>query len=232
MDTTNTRIRRWPACLWAILACLLVTASCKAQTNTDVTLPISICKDQSYALCSGRSCFTYNSVAYCTCDVLNGNSISQSLAYGPVGDQTSVCQINAAGPPNGYVVSTFSLRPSLINPTGNQALYTCPRTSTVSYAKCDGAICFTSPSGKSFVGSPVGGSQVICTCPITQANLLTGVQFIGPYPCQKSFFDVCSSSVNSNTNGGTVYSASPIGSEALNNLLLTGTLPVLNQCTE
>ena len=145
-----------------------------------------ICKNQTYALCAGARCFVYNNVAYCTCNVLNGDSVSQPLTY----DNSNVCSVNAEGVNNGYMVSTFSLPTSIVAPSGNQALYTCPRTSIAAYAKCDGGICFTSTTGNSFPGSntPLGNNQIVCSCPITRANPILGLQIIGPYPCQASFF--------------------------------------------
>ena len=81
-----------------------------------------ICPDQTYALCAGASCLVFNDVAYCTCDVLSGDSLSWPLSY-PCGN---VCTVNAQGAGNGFVVSTFSLPTSIVVPSGTQALYTCP----------------------------------------------------------------------------------------------------------
>ena len=48
-----------------------------------------ICHDQTYALCAGARCFVFNDVAYCTCDVLEGNSISAPFKY----DSSNVCSL-------------------------------------------------------------------------------------------------------------------------------------------
>jgi len=40
-----------------------------------------ILENQTYALCATASCFTYNQVLYCACDVLRGDSISLPLEF-------------------------------------------------------------------------------------------------------------------------------------------------------
>jgi hypothetical protein len=153
----------------AVLAALALTAGGPARSADDSTAdflagllsrhkPV-ICRDQTYALCAGASCFVFNDVAYCTCNVLEGNSISTPFNY----DSSNVCSLNAEGVNNGYMVSTFSLPPSIVAPSGK--LYVCPRTSVADYAKCDGGICFTSTTGKSSPGSntPLGDNQIACS---------------------------------------------------------------------
>ena len=80
----------------------------------------------------------------------------------------NVCTVNAQGAGNGFVVSTFSPPPSILAPSGNQALYTCPpRTSAGFYAMCDGGICFTSTEGQSLPGlGKLGKEQIVCSCPV------------------------------------------------------------------
>ncbi|MEA2778512.1 MAG: hypothetical protein QOK29_56, partial [Rhodospirillaceae bacterium] len=129
-----------------------------------------ICKGQTYALCAAASCFVFNGLAYCKCDVKWGDSISLPFHFGRDED---VCTVNAEGPKNGYMVSTFSVPDSVVSPGGNQALYTCPAgTSDGAYAQCDGGMCFTSTEGKSFPGfsKPLDRNQIVCSCPITVAN--------------------------------------------------------------
>ena len=187
-----------------------------------------ICPDQTYALCAGASCFVFNDVAYCTCDVLKGDSISAPFKYNG-GD---VCSVNAEGANNGYMVSTFSLPESIVAPSGDQALYICPRTSRASYAKCDGGICFTSTSGGSFPGSntPLGNNQIVCSCPVERANPIQGLEIIGPYPCQEAFFRYCDPVVANSDNGSTLYDGTSIGSTATGIRLLYGGVPPLNTC--
>ena len=80
------------------------------------------------------------SVAYCKCDVEDGDSISLPFEV----DGEDVCDVNARGPANGYMVSTFSL-PDAVVEDGPLALYTCPAgSSDGAYAQCDGGLCFTS----------------------------------------------------------------------------------------
>jgi hypothetical protein len=78
-----------------------------------------ICENQTYALCAGASCFVFNDVAYCTCKVKKGRSISASFKY----DGGNICTLNAEGPYNGYMASTFSLPPGLAaGPGADKAL--------------------------------------------------------------------------------------------------------------
>jgi hypothetical protein len=187
-----------------------------------------ICRDQTYALCAGASCFVFNDVAYCTCDVLKGDSISAPFNY----DSSNVCSVNAEGVNNGYMVSTFSLPESLVAPSGNQALYACPRSSLAAYAKCDGGICFTSSTGRSFPGSntPLGDNQIMCSCPIERANPIQGLEIIGPYPCEESFFQNCDRTVANKDTGSTLYDGTSIGSTEIGTRLLYGSVPPLNTC--
>ena len=105
--------------------------------------------NQTYALCAVASCFVFNDVAYCKCDVKFGDSISLPFEYD---DGQDVCTVNAEGAANGYMVSTFSVPDSILKPNGDQAMYTCPPVSDGAYAQCDGGICFTSSEGQSFPG--------------------------------------------------------------------------------
>ncbi len=226
--------------LAALTVALMLTAGGSARAADDGADPLAgllaqntpvICRNQTYALCAGASCFVYNNVAYCGCDVLSGDSLSRPLSY----DNSNVCTVNAQGPSNGFVVSTFSLPASIIAPSGNQALYTCPPSaSTGAYATCDGGICFTSTQGQSFPGlGQLGKNQIVCSCPITTADSAAaplGHQIFGPYPCQASFFQNCTSAVANTNNGTTLYAGAPTGSVRLNTLLLTGTAPRFNTC--
>jgi hypothetical protein len=194
---------------------------------------LQICKDQKYALCAAASCFVFNEVSYCKCDVMSGDSISLPFNFDNGND---VCSVNAEGPNNGYMVSTFSVPESVVAPDGDQALYTCPaRTSDGAYAQCDGGICFTSTEGQSFPGfdKPLMEGQIICSCPITVANPDTaklGYQIVGPYPCQSSFFQYCNSaSANTNT-GSTIYVGAPTGGARLFSRRLYGDVPPINRC--
>ena len=203
---------------------------------TTVTGPngavFKICKDQTYALCATASCFVFNDLAYCTCDVKRGDSISLPFRYDRNKD---VCTVNAEGAGNGYMVSTFSLDPSVVAPTGDMAVYNCPgKTATGAYAQCDGGLCFRSTQGQNFPGSdkPLKPDQIICSCPITVAQppAPVGYQIAGPYPCRRSFFDNCSSKVANLDTGATIYVGAPTGTARLLTRLLDGSVPPLNTC--
>jgi len=192
-----------------------------------------ILDNQTYALCAVASCLVFNGVAYCKCDVKFGDSISLPLEFD---DGQDVCTVNAEGAANGYMVSTFSVPDSVLKPNGDQAIYTCPRTSDGAYAQCDSGICFTSSEGQSFPGfdEPLAKDQIICSCPITVQNPETarvGYQITGPYPCQKSFFENCNSTTANNKTGSTIYVGAPTGTGDLLAFLLTGKVQPSNKCT-
>src|SRR5215510_14168243 len=145
------------------------SAGARQPTCSSVTNGGSVFKilgNQTYALCAVAKCFVFNEVAYCTCDVLTGDSISLALEF----DDQDVCTVNEEGVKNGYMVSTFSVPTS-----GNMASYTCPGAITDkpgsdgAYAQCDGGICFKSTRGQSFPGfdEPLAKDEIICSCPIT-----------------------------------------------------------------
>jgi hypothetical protein len=188
-----------------------------------------ICKGQTYALCATASCTVINQVAYCKCDVKEGDSISLPLRV----DGEDVCAINANGADNGYMVSTFSLPESVVAPTGHRALYTCPAGSAGGYAQCDGGICFTSSNGSSFPGfdRPLGSTDIICACPITQpSSSPVGYQIAGPYPCVDSYFRFCNSQTSNTNTGSTVKVGAPTGTAKFLALQLNGSVPKLNEC--
>jgi hypothetical protein len=192
-----------------------------------------ICKNQTYALCAVASCFVFDGVSYCKCTVEHGDSISAPFKF----DGEDVCSVNAEGRTNGYMVSTYSLPPEVTKPDGDLALYTCPAsTSDGAYAQCDGGICFKSTRGQSFPGfdEPLGNGEIICSCPITVADpstAKTGFQIVGPYPCQKSFFDYCSSAKANTKTGSTIYVGAPTGTPRLLTRKLYGSVPPLYHCT-
>jgi hypothetical protein len=192
-----------------------------------------ICEGQTYALCAVASCFVFNGVAYCKCDVKTGDSISLPLQFDNGED---VCTVNAEGAYNGYMVSTFNVHESVLAPYGDRAIYTCPaRTSDGAYAQCDGGICFTSTEGQSFPGfdEPLAKNQIICSCPITIADPTTarvGFQIAGPYPCQDSFFQYCKSGTANANTGSTIYVGAPTGTASFLARRLNGTVPLINEC--
>lgn len=192
-----------------------------------------ICQGQTYALCAVASCFVFNDVAYCKCDVKQGDSISLPF---PFNTDEDVCTVNAEGADNHYMVSTFSPPESVVAPGGDQALYTCPaETSDGAYGQCDGGLCFTSSQGQSFSGfdAPLNQDQIICTCPITVADPATaklGYQIAGPYPCQDSYFQTCKSAATNKSTGTTIPVGAPTGTASFLTLRLNGSIPPLNEC--
>ena len=193
-----------------------------------------ICENQTYALCAVASCFVFDGLSYCKCEVKSGDSISLPLDYGRRQD---VCTVNAEGKKNGFMVSTFSLDEQVVAtaPDGDKALYDCPAgTSNGAYAQCDGGVCFTGSEGQSFPGfaKPLKKNEIICSCPITEASptAMTGYQIAGPYPCQQSFFRNCRKAVANTENGSQIYVGAPTGVARFLTRELYGYVPPLNHC--
>jgi hypothetical protein len=191
-----------------------------------------ICRDQTYALCAAASCFVFDQVAYCKCDIEHGDSISLPFEF----DGQDVCSVNADGPTNGVMVRTFRLPDSVLE-GGNKALYTCRSgTADGSYAQCDGGLCFTSTEASpSFPGfdEPLAPSEIICSCPITTADpdqATFGYQIAGPFPWEDSFFENCSSVTTNRRTGSTIPVGAPTGVPRLLTRLLDGEVPPLNVC--
>jgi hypothetical protein len=204
--------------------------SCSSVTNEGTVF--KILNNQTYALCAVSSCFVFNEVAYCNCDVLTGDSISTALDFDTDQD---VCTVNEEGVKNGYMVSTFSI-PNSVFKGGDMATYTCPgATSDGAYAQCDGGICFKSTQKQSFPGfdEPLAKDEIICSCPIIEQSQTHPVsyQIAGPFPCQPSFFENCKSTTANNHTGSTLYVGSPPGAGDLLASLLTGKpAPSSNHC--
>lgn len=192
-----------------------------------------ICTAETYALCAVSSCFVFDGLAYCRCGVTSGDSISLPFNYDR---DKNVCTINAAGETNGYMVSTYSLPPSVVAPDGDKALYDCPAASSSgAYAQCDGGVCFTSSQGQSFPGfeKPLGKNEIVCSCPITVADpatAMTGYQIAGPYPCRRSFFRNCNKAVANTRTGSRIYVGAPTGVARALTRELYGYVPPFNEC--
>lgn len=153
--------------------------------------PFAICR-QPYALCATATCFVYNEVAYCECDIERGRNISLQLDYTTAtGTTRNVCDVETAGLANGYLVSTYS-----VPDTSRGASYTCPGpanadggvTAPVAYAQCDGGLCFRSSVGERFPGfdKRLARDEIICSCPISTAGTegstnARGYEIFGPY---------------------------------------------------
>ena len=226
---TRVPRRAWLVGLGLAVGIILTTggSAAAAPNKPSCTTVVSggkvfeILDNQTYALCATASCLVFNEVAYCTCDVLSGESISLSLDF----DSQDVCSVNEDGVKNGYMVSTFSVPPS--NP--NEAIYICPGGSNGSYAQCDGGICFKSTQKQSFPGPdglvPLAKDEIICSCPIATEQNAMGYQISGPFPCDNNFFKNCSSAVANDSNGSTLYVGAPTGTGDLLAALLTGKPP-------
>jgi hypothetical protein len=59
--------------------------------------PFVVCEDQKYALCAEASCFVFDGVAYCKCDVLKGDSISLQDDFSSPTGERNVCSVNQQG---------------------------------------------------------------------------------------------------------------------------------------
>ena len=237
---------------FALFAVPGFVSSCNAQPGPGT--PFVICQNQRYALCATASCFVYNGVAYCKCNVMQGNSISLQLNFSSAGGEQNVCSVMQQSVGNGlaeYLVSTFSLPQSGIQ-GGTAAIYTCPGAANagsgviapVAYGQCDGGICFTSSRGKQFPGfSSLQSDEIICSCPIsTSATPAStnqfGYQIFGPYnpaappgsKCDASACAKCSVS-NPTANGSMLQVGAPTGTAEALTFLLTGSPPPpLNKC--
>jgi hypothetical protein len=201
-----------------------------ASSREATARPFTICDDQTYALCATAECTMFNDVAYCKCDVEHGDSISLTLDIG----KANVCDINAAGKRNGYMVSTYSFPSEVQKPGGDLATYTCPKTSTGTYAQCDGGICWQSSRGQKFPGlGELEKAEIVCACPTVTNDPDTaqiGFQIAGPYPCQQDFFKYCESTAANTDNGSTVYVGAPTGGARFLTKRLYGESFPTNKC--
>jgi hypothetical protein len=214
--------------------------------------PFVTCDHQRYALCAEATCFVFDGVAYCKCDIKNGNSISLQLSYSTPSGEKNVCDANRQGRTNGYMISTFSL-PKNVNKGGSAAAYTCPGTddasggvvAPVAYGQCDGGFCFKSSRGQRIPGftRPLRDDQIICSCPISTAATAGsadsfGYQIFGPYHPKAALGSRCDASVcaacsvvNPTANGATLQVGAPTGGGKFLALSLDGPpLPSINEC--
>jgi hypothetical protein len=190
-----------------------------------------ICTDQTYALCAAASAFVYQAVAYAKCVVMTGDSISApALRYTDNGQINTICDANALGVENGYMMSTFSLPEEVIQ-GGSLAIYTCPGGSQGGYAQCDGGTCFKSTQGQVFYGiGQLADNEIICSCPIVMATTASapfGWQFIGPASCDQSAFSVCDQDPRL---GDTIPVGAPPGAGRVLTQALYGQQWPLNEC--
>jgi hypothetical protein len=238
----------------ATIQLLAAVPACGSHLNSSPApkTPFVICDNQQYALCAAASCFVYDGLAYCKCDILKGDSISLQLNYSSPAGEQNVCDVNRQGATNGYMVSTFSL-PEDVKKGGSAAIYTCPGSADagrgviapVAYGQCDGGICFKSSTGQRFPGFPdrIPDDQIICSCPISTgatpgSSDSLGYQVFGQYHpnapkgsrCDANACAPCSVS-NPTANGATLPVGAATGTGKFLTLKLNGPpLPDLNEC--
>ena len=193
----------------------------------------------------------------CDCDVMRGDSISTPLSY----DSKNICNVNEQGRTNGFMVSTFSLPADTIYPRGREALYTCPGEANKgsggfaakgSYGQCDGGICFTSTTNRTFPGFWNWlVNDIICACPFSticdpSSGTPSGYQISGSYAhgcdprdcgkCGAGSLDrnkgQCTGNPLANIPEGTIIPVgAPFGTAIdLSCALLNGNVPKLNSC--
>ncbi len=166
----------------------------KAKNGKFKICPESAKAPDTYALCFTAECWTLDGVAYCKCDLKNGESISLPFKYREDGKKKDVCDLFLESVDNGFTVSTYSpprqmqkdYEPVVEKLGPPMALYTCPGASGQDSgysAQCDGGLCFNSSSGTDFPGlGAIGEDQIVCSCPPI-ANIPIGFQIAGPWSC-------------------------------------------------
>jgi hypothetical protein len=213
--------------------------------------PFVVCNNQTYALCAEASCFVYDGVASCKCQIKNGDSISLQLSYSSPTGNRNVCSVNRQGKNNGYMMSTFSL-PNNVLKGGNAAVYTCPGSADagsgviapVAYGQCDGGFCYKSTQGQRMPGftGTLGKDEIICACPISTTATAGssdsfGYQVFGKYNpnapigsrCDANSCAACSIS-DPTANGASILVGAPTGSGKFLTLKLDGSIPAINEC--
>jgi hypothetical protein len=188
-------------------------------THAQSDLPVTSLPNQDFAYCAGSLAWVFDNVAYADCLVKFGNSVSGSFDYPPVPETGqpggNINTVNELGiNQKSYIVSTYSTTDP---PSG--ALYTCSKTSTGSYAQCDGGICFRSTQGagvfggtkKAFPGlGNISSNNIVCSCPIVRHDPTSdeGYGIAGPYPCvsAQAYNNLCNNVVS---NGSILYIGAP-----------------------
>jgi hypothetical protein len=220
--------------------------------SLDPEPPFVVCKNQRYALCAEASCFVYDEVAYCKCDIKSGDSISLQLSYSSPAGERNVCNVNRQGKTNGYMVSTFSF-PNNVEKGGPAAVYTCPGSADagngvsapVAYGQCDGGLCFKSTKHQTFPGftGRLREGEIICSCPISTdatpgSSDSFGYQVFGPYHPEAPIGSRCDASAcaacsvpNPTANGTALPVGAATGSAKFLTLRLDGPpIPDINEC--
>jgi hypothetical protein len=248
---------RWLLGLISVTFAMLILFPMSASAfhldpSLDPATPFVVCNNQRYALCAEASCFVYDGVAYCKCDIKNGDSISLQLSYSSTIGERNVCDVNRQGRTNGYMISTFSL-PKNVKKGGSAAAYTCPGSADagsgvvapVAYAQCDGGFCFKSSRAQKIPGfdGRLHSDEIICSCPIsTDATAGSsdsfGYQVFGPYDPKASPGSRCDATTcaacsvpNPTSNGASIQVGAPTGGGKFLALRLDGPpIPDINEC--
>lgn len=215
--------------------------------------PESASDPDTYALCFTAKCWTLDEVAYCKCDLKNGESISLPFEYREGRKKKDVCDIFLESVDNGFTVSTYSPPRQMLKgykPTKEKlgppmALYNCPGDSNRNddySAQCDGGLCFNSSSGTEFPGlGPIGEDEIVCSCPPIP-NVPIGFQIAGPWSCDPgdrnangqccdaTYQDKYCNVASTDRTGTQMVVSAPTGfAEALGRKL-TGKVPRFNHC--
>jgi hypothetical protein len=217
--------------------------------SPDPEPPFVVCEHQRYALCAEATCFVYDGVAYCKCEILKGDSISLQLSYSSTSGERNVCDVNRQGKTNGYMVSTFSF-PNNVEKGGPAAVYTCPGpadagnglSAPVAYGQCDGGLSFKSTKNRRFPGfiGRLRKGEIICSCPIATdatpgSSDSFGYQVFGPYHPEAAKGSRCDASAcavpNPTANGAAISVGAATGSAKFLTLKLDGPpVPDINEC--
>jgi hypothetical protein len=215
--------------------------------------PVSSGDPNKYALCFTANCWTLDGVAYCKCDLKNGESISLPFRYREDGEKKDVCDIFLSSVGNGFTVSTYSPPRQMqkdYDPDKEElgppmALYDCPGARGFSgdySAQCDGGLCFNSTSGTDFPGlGHIEVDQIVCSCPPIP-NIPIGFQIAGPWLCDPGDPNVdgncCDTEYQEKfcyvdqvrRTGTELVVSAPTGTASFLAKKLTGELPRFNKC--
>jgi len=139
----------------------------------------------------------------------------------------------------GSVVNVWRISPERLrggtraaSPQGGGAVYTCPSGGSGAYAQCDGGACFRSTEETTFPGFdkpvPKGTNHLFLPHHSGDWRRRARYQILGPYPCDKSFFQYCKGDSANSKTGSTIY----VGAAQALAVLLNGEVPPVNECHE
>lgn len=169
------------------------TVVAQTQGGGSVAASSEFCPSTTtFAYCGLSECSAYNGIAYCKCKVVE-NEVSQTTTE----SQDDACDV-ALGLLNSgsAILSTFYNGPNgLVGaaPETARAFYECPQSTGVTYALCDGAICFTSTTNVTdFQGlGDIADDEIVCACGVTTSTAAK-ITIPGPYTnneCNSTYTD-------------------------------------------